>query len=89
VSSRYVRVRAAQPVGPLRCKSRVVKPTAATWSAEEFWASDYTWDGEPPGISSDWDDAEVWSGADTWGGDTAAVTTTNLIHGIRITALRI
>lgn len=70
---------------------RTIRPTsAAAWSAEEFWAGAYTWDGEPLGVNAEWGDAEIWSGADNWGGATN-MATRDMGHSrkVRVTGLRV
>ena len=89
MSSRQIRVKPPRKPAPVRFHPRIVRPSAATWSAEELWASDYTWDGEHPSVSSEWSDGETWSGADSWGGTSRQQNVTNLLLGKRVSVQRI
>ena len=89
MSSRQIRVKAPRKPAPVRCHPRIVSTSAATWSAEEFWASYYTWDGEHPSVSSEWSDWETWSGGDSWGGTSRQQNATNLLRGKRVRIQRI
>jgi hypothetical protein len=66
-----------------KCLVPVVRKGSVPYTSEETWTSNYTWDGQVHGLSSEWSSNEAWSGDDTWGGATKQSRINNLRHGVR------